>query len=115
TAFAIESTLAVPIALFFLIRDTGWEAELGTLIVIGIASVVAMSAYVGASSLLPMPMFGLLSYVEPMLLVVVAIILGEQMQGADALVYAILAVALTLLALAGFRDARKIPRRRKEE
>lgn len=112
TAFAVESTLAVPVAVFFLLREGGWQAEIGTLVVIGIASVAAMSGYVGASALLPMPVFGLLSYVEPMLLVGVALLLGERMQGADSLVYAILAAALLLLALAGFRDARKIPRRR---
>lgn len=111
TAFAIESALALPVAAYFLLREGGWQVELGMLILIGIFSVVAMSAYVGASSMLPIPVFGLLSYVEPILLVVVALILGERMQGADAVVYAILAVALALLAIAGFRDARKIPRR----
>ncbi len=112
TAFAVESTLAVPVALYFLVREDGWEGELGMLLLIGIFAVVAMTAYVGASALLPMPVFGLLSYVEPILLVAASLILGEQMQGADGVVYAILAAALTILAFAGFRDARKLPRRR---
>lgn len=112
-SFPFETLLLVPLALYFLITESGWEAELGVLIAIGVASVVAMSAYVGASVLLPMPVFGLLSYVEPLLLVVVALILGERMEGADGVVYAILALALALLAFAGFRDTRKLPRRRR--
>lgn len=109
-AFGVEMTLASPVALYFLWDRPGWHGELGLLIAVGIGSVIAMSAYVGASSMLPIPLFGLLSYVEPMLLVVAAIILGEQMHGADAAVYAILAAALALLAFAGFRDMRRLPR-----
>ena len=45
-------------------------------------------------------------------LVAVAFVLGERMQGADAVVYAVLAVALALLAVEGFRGARR-PRRGK--
>lgn len=107
--FAVEMTLAAPVALVIISREGFWDREIGLLAVIGAASVVAMSAYVGASSLLPIPVFGLLSYVEPMLLVVVAILLGEHMHGADGVVYGILAVALALLAFAGFRDARRLP------
>ena len=72
-AFGVEMTLASPLALYFLWDRPGWEGELGLLIAVGIGSVIAMSAYVGASSMLPIPLFGLLSYVEPMLLVVAAI------------------------------------------
>src|SRR5690625_1188236 len=110
-AFPFEPVLLVPVALYFLSVEPGWEAELGVLVIIGVASVVAMSCYTGASVLLPMPIFGLLSYVEPLLLVVVALVLGEQMEGADAIVYGILALALALLGFAGFRDMRKLPRR----
>lgn len=109
-AFALEMTLAAPVAVSFLTHETGWAGELGLLVALGAGSVIAMSAYVGASSLLPIPLFGLLSYLEPMLLVVAAILLGERMHGADGAVYAILALALTLLAFAGFRDARRLPR-----
>src|SRR5690625_3835391 len=111
-AFGVEMTLAYPLALYFLWDRPGWESELGLLIAVGIGSVIAMSASVGASSMLPIPLCGLLSYVEPMLLVVAAIILGEQMRGADAAVYAILAAALALLAFAGFRDMRRLPKPR---
>ena len=113
-AFGVEMTLASPVALYFLWDRPGWQAELGLLIAVGIGSVIAMSAYVGASSMLPIPLFGLLSYVEPMLLVVAAIILGEQMHGADGAVYAILALALALLAFAGFRDVRRLPKPRRD-
>lgn len=112
TAHAVETVLAAPLAILFLAREPGWTSELWLLVAVGFASVAAMAGYVGASALLPMPVFGLLSYVEPILLVVVAFILGERMLGADVVVYTILALALTLLALSGFRDARRLPRRR---
>lgn len=89
TAHAVETVLAVPLAILFLLREPGWTSELWLLAAVGFASVAAMAGYVGASALLPMPVFGLLSYVEPILLVAVAFILGERMLGADVVVYAI--------------------------
>lgn len=114
TAFAVESVLLLPVAGIILFRDDSWHEEMWLLLLTGLLAGLSMALYVGASGWLPMPVFGLLSYVEPMLLVGVSLILGERMIDSDGLVYAILAIALVLLALAGFSDARKIPHRRKE-
>jgi len=107
--FGVEIALMMPVAsAFLLFAEPGPlpAAELIGLIVMGFASAVAMTLYLGASSLLSMPVFGLLGYVEPVLLVVISLLLGERMQGADLLVYGILAVALAILAAEGFRRSR---------
>lgn len=110
TAFGFESVLVLPVALYLIVTDPTWHTELGTLVLIGVFAAVAMTGYVGASTLLPLPLFGLLSYVEPILLVIASLMLGERMAPADSVVYGILAVALTLLAFAGFSDSRRLPR-----
>ncbi|WCD92692.1 EamA family transporter RarD [Microbacterium sp. nov. GSS16] len=113
--FGAESLLMVPLAVIFLVTATSGvisAAELSGLVGIGLASAAAMSLYLAAATLLPLPVFGLLSYVEPVLLVGVALLLGERMQGADALVYVILAVALAVLAVEGFRGTRRSRRGR---
>ncbi len=115
TAFAFESALIVPVAAVILFRDDTWYAEAWLLLLIGLLAGIAMTSYVGASAILPMPVFGLLSYVEPLLLVVASFLLGERMAAADGFVYGILAVALILLAISGFVEARKIPRYRPKE
>jgi chloramphenicol-sensitive protein RarD len=74
-----------------------------------LAGAVAMTAYLAASRLLTLPVFGLLSYVEPVLLVGVALLLGDVIAGWDVVVYALLAGALGLLSLDGFRAARSRP------
>jgi len=109
TAFAFESCLVLPAAVWVLCHDSSWHGEMWLLIGVGLCAMAAMTFYVAASSLLPMPVFGLLSYVEPVLLVGAALLLGERMTPAEVVVYAILACALGLLAVAGFRDARRLP------
>ena len=113
--FGAESLLMVPLAVLFLMTAAPGAvsaAELAGLAGIGVASAAAMSLYLAAATLLPLPVFGLLSYVEPVLLVGVALLLGERMQGADAVVYVILAVALAVLAVEGFRGTRRSRRGR---
>ncbi|SJN28803.1 Chloramphenicol-sensitive protein rarD [Microbacterium esteraromaticum] len=115
--FGAESLLMLPVAVAFLLAATPGviaPAELAGLAGIGIASAAAMSLYLAAAALLPLPVFGLLSYVEPVLLVGIALLLGERMQGADGWVYLILAVALTVLAVEGFRVSRRARRARPE-
>jgi len=116
--FGVEALLMVPVAVLLLATAAPGvitAAELTGLAGIGLASALAMSAYLLAAALLPLPVFGLLSYVEPVLLVGVALLLGEQMRGADAVVYAMLAVALAVLAADGFRVSRRGRRPRREE
>ncbi|MFE6995509.1 EamA family transporter RarD [Microbacterium sp. NPDC057659] len=107
--FGWEIALMLPVAVAFLVAGSEPVSglEIMGLLAIGFASAMAMTLYLAASSMLTMPVFGLLGYVEPVLLVVVAMLLGERMQGADVLVYGILAAALTVLAVDGFRAARR--------
>jgi len=107
--FGVELAVLSPVAVAILLMagpESPMAQELAGLAAVGLFGGIAMVLYLGASSMLTMPVFGLLSYVEPVLLVAVAFVLGERMQGADALVYSILAIALTLLAIEGFRASR---------
>ncbi|MFC7789851.1 EamA family transporter [Microbacterium sp. MAHUQ-60] len=111
--FGMELAVMSPIAVIMLATATPGPlplVEVAGLAAVGVLGGFGMVLYLGASTLLSMPVFGLLTYVEPVLLVAVAFVLGERMQGADVLVYAILAVALALLAVEGFRAARRPPR-----
>lgn len=111
--FGVELALLSPVAVAILLMATPGSPsgqELAGLAAVGFFGGIAMVLYLGASNLLSMPVFGLLSYVEPVLLVAVAFVLGERMQGADGIVYAVLAVALALLAVEGFTAGRR-PRR----
>ncbi|MEJ1087188.1 permease [Microbacterium sp. Mu-80] len=108
--FGWEVALLAPVAVLALVTSVPIEPsalEFTVLGAIGFGSAAAMTFYLGASYLLSMPVFGLLGYVEPVMLVGVALLLGERMQGADAFVYGLLAVALALLAVEGFRAARR--------
>jgi chloramphenicol-sensitive protein RarD len=107
--FGLELAVMSPLAVAMLVTATPGPLptpELAGLAAVGVLGGVGMVLYLGASTMLSMPVFGLLTYVEPVLLVGVAFVLGERMRGADAIVYGILAVALTLLAVEGFRAAR---------
>lgn len=108
--FGVELAVLAPVAVAILLMATPGSPsaqELVGLATVGFIGGIAMVLYLAASSLLSMPVFGLLSYAEPVLLVGIALLLGERMQGADAVVYAILAVALALLAVEGFRAGRR--------
>jgi len=117
--FGLEVALLLPVAVTLLISTevvTGLLTQLGVLTV-GLAGAAAMSAYLAASKSLSMPVFGLLSYGEPVLMFAVAIVLGERLHTGGAIVYIVLAVALGVLAVDGFistpaRDGRaaKSPR-----
>ncbi|MBS1698592.1 MAG: EamA family transporter RarD [Actinobacteria bacterium] len=106
--FGAETLLLIPLAVTFVLVMPGASTPLGqsTVIAAGFAGALAMMAYLGASRLLGLPLFGLLSYVEPVLLFVVALLLGSRLQPWDPLVYTLLGVALVVLAVDGFRAAR---------
>jgi chloramphenicol-sensitive protein RarD len=80
----IDMALLVPVAIAFTLRTpdswplvAGHPTLWGLLPLLGIVSAVALALYMIASRWLPLGLFGLLSYVEPALLVVVAWLLGE--------------------------------------
>lgn len=87
--------------------DTGFGffAEMPVMLVtvplLGIMSAVANALYFVASGLLPLSLFGLLSYVEPVILVCVSLLLGERVTPGEELTYAGVGLAVTTLFLGG--------------
>lgn len=69
--------------------------------VLGMISASALCSYIIASRLLPFNLFGLLSYVEPVLLVGVALLLGESISRAEWLTYLPIWAAVLVLVFEG--------------
>jgi chloramphenicol-sensitive protein RarD len=78
---------------------------------LGVLSAMTIAFFVTAGRLLPLSLFGLLSYMEPVLLVLVALILGERIAPHEAPTYALVCAAIAALALGGLREwKRQAPR-----
>ena len=108
----IDMALLVPVAIAFTLRTpdswplvAGHPTLWGLLPLLGIVSAVALALYMIASRWLPLGLFGLLSYVEPALLVVVALLLGESMEPQQQLSYALIFAAVGLLIGDGLRHS----------
>lgn len=67
-----------------------------------------MFLYLGAAATLSLSIFGLLSYVEPVLLLVAAVMMGEHLKINDALTYGPILLALSVLAFDGFRSSKSL-------
>ena len=83
----LDMMLLIPAALWFVLRAPSSFNALaqhpnlwGMVTVLGIVSAVALALYMAASRLLPLGLFGLLSYLEPALLALAALALGESME-----------------------------------
>lgn len=113
-AFGVEIAVIAPVALLLAWQGGPLPQEtVGrlALVVVGLAGAAAMAAFLAASQLLSLPLFGLLGYLEPVLLVIVALMLGERLHGADLAVYGLLGVALAALAAEGFRRRSRVAER----
>ncbi|WP_120971208.1 EamA family transporter RarD [Comamonas sp. lk] len=104
----IDMGLLLPAALAFSFRTpNSWPLVAGhdvlwlLLPLLGLVSAVALALYMLASRWLPMGLFGLLSYAEPVLLVLVAWLLGESIEPAQLPTYALIFAAVGLLVLDG--------------
>lgn len=75
-------------------------------IFLAVISAAAFMAYTTASRLLPFSLFGLLGYVEPVLMVVAALFIGERIASHEWLTYIPIWLAVGLLALEGTRHVR---------
>ncbi|VEA66716.1 putative chloramphenical resistance permease RarD [Serratia plymuthica] len=105
-----ELALMLPVAGWFAFGGHGPQAALAThpllyvqIPLLGILSACALVCYILASRLLPFSLFGLLSYVEPVLLVVVALLLGESIGRDEWLTYIPIWLAVLLLVSEGTR------------
>ncbi|QKG65224.1 EamA family transporter RarD [Pseudomonas sp. B14-6] len=71
--------------------------------ILGVISASALVVYIIASRLLPFSLFGLLSYVEPVLLLGVALLLGESIKPGEWLTYIPIWLAVVVLVFEGFK------------
>ena len=71
--------------------------------ILGLISASALVSYIIASRLLTFSLFGLLSYVEPVLLLIVALMLGEGIKGGQWLTYIPIWIAVMVLVFEGFK------------
>lgn len=83
------------------------------ILLIAAISAVSLMAYYAASRMLPFSLFGLLGYVEPVLLVVVAYLLGETVSGPEYFTYVPIWLAVLVLVLEGTRTVVRNPWRKK--
>ena len=67
----------------------------------GLLSAAAIGGFMTASRLLPLGLFGLLAYVEPVLLVAVSVLLGAIILPEEIPTYAGAGLAVAILALGG--------------
>ncbi|WP_263264194.1 EamA family transporter RarD [Pseudomonas entomophila] len=105
-----DMALMTPAALYFVItgplsaQDLAQHPALWGLIPgLGVISALALVSYVVASRQLPFSLFGLLSYVEPVLLVAVSLLLGETITAEQWPTYAAIWAAVAVLVLEGLR------------
>ncbi|MGC5703272.1 EamA family transporter RarD [Pseudomonas sp. NFXW11] len=106
----IDMALLIPVALWVVqsgaqgIGVLAAQPRLYLLIpLLGLISASALVCYIIASRALPFSLFGLLSYVEPVLLLLVALMLGESIQGGQWLTYVPIWLAVLALVLEGAR------------
>ncbi len=76
---------------------------------LGLFSAMALICYIMASRLLTFIVFGLLGYVEPILLVLVALLLGESIAAAEWPTYILIWLAVAVLVFEGWRHLRRTP------
>lgn len=101
-----DMLLMLPVAFYFSISGTATILGSGSLlplllIVLGLLSASALVAYILASRMLPFSLFGLLGYVEPVLLLIVSFVIGETISETDWPTYIAIWLALGLLIIEG--------------
>lgn len=106
----IDMLLLMPVALWFVQSgEHGFDVAshrpaLYTLIpLLGALSALALISYILASRMLAFSLFGLLSYVEPVLLVCVALLLGESISAGQWLTYLPIWLAVLVLIAEGVK------------
>lgn len=108
-AFTLEVAILSPLAIYFILtgaRDA--DTQMLPVYAIGLLGAAAMFLYLGAAATLSLSIFGLLSYVEPVLLLVAAVMMGEHLKINDALTYGPILLALSVLAFDGFRSSKSL-------
>lgn len=106
----MEMHLVVPFAVLLIVtgpNSLGALADRPALMLLipglGLISAVGLSGYYLASHRLPFGLFGLMGYLEPVLLVSVALLLGERIEPGQRLTYLAISLALVVLFVEGLR------------
>jgi len=107
TAFYIENILLLPIAIWACITfgevSHPFNYEPGILLMflgMGLLGSTGILLFLAASKRLPMAIFGLLGYLEPLFIFLVAIIvIGEKVKPEENYTYALICLAIILLAI----------------
>lgn len=104
----LDMALLVPAALWFALRaPSSWplvqeHSHLWlSLPMLGVMSAVALALYMAAHRLLPLGLFGLLSYLEPVLLALAGLLLGESIAPEQWPMYGPIFAAVGILVLDG--------------
>jgi chloramphenicol-sensitive protein RarD len=115
--FTVEMVLLLPPAIVFVISGGSLPMISGRLDMwclllpgLGALSTIALASYLKASRLLPVALFGILGYVEPVLLVLISItLLGETLSAGQLATYIPIWIAVALTALHSVRLVRFAP------
>ena len=105
--FAVEMLLLLPVAVVVIALSPSAQAALQRPVLwalllpgLGALSTVALASYLAASRLLPMALFGILGYVEPVLLVLFSItLLGETLSAGQIATYVPIWIAVVVTAV----------------
>ena len=114
----LDLVISLPVAAAFALADGETLRQVAAsprlLVLIfglGALSAVALALMIIAGKRLNLALFGLLSYVEPVLLVVVSLLLGESIAPQQWLTYGAIWLAIAVLVLEGLRALRKMGKR----
>lgn len=106
--FWFDMMFILPVAAWFTTQVEDYSVTLSInhhlpllLLFLALISAIAFIAYIISSRLLPLSLFGLLGYVEPVWLVIVSILLGETISQAQLFTYVPIWCAVALLVLEG--------------
>ena len=112
-SFWVETLCMLPLAVW-LLADQPIAQQLAErpmlwalLPLLGLMSALAVGSYLAASTRLPMGLFGLLGYVEPALLFIVSLLIGEHFSSSALFTYGPIALALLALGLDGLRRSQR--------
>ncbi|MFT4021743.1 MAG: EamA family transporter RarD [Acinetobacter sp.] len=115
-----ENFLVLPVAIYFV---QTWSLPWGTflhqphliaiIVGLGILSAIGLGSYIVASRFLPMALFGLLSYLEPVLLAMASLLLGETIKADEWFTYIPIWCAVAVLVLEGALHLYKQNRKRR--
>lgn len=107
--FLVELVLLLPLALYF-ISTTDFTHILNLnplfffyLALLGLVNGAAFILYISASNLLPINVLGLIGYVEPLMMLLIALAIGEMLQAEAYFLMLCLGVSISLLSLDNFK------------